>query len=680
MRILVSVVAALLTWAASAHADARLPAVFGDHMVLQRDRPVRIWGWADPGETVRVTLGPHASRVEADTNGAWQVVLPAMKAGGPHRLTVRARNTLRIDDVMVGEVWLCSGQSNMEWPLERCADAKAEIAAARDSRIRHFKVPHRASGTPLDDVDATWEACSPETAGRFSGAAYFMARALRKELRVPVGLLNVSWGGTRIEPWIAPEGLEAVPSLAALATRARTAAGTEPRSRQQATVLYNGMLHPLLRFPMRGAIWYQGEANHAEGASYTDKKEALIGGWRALWKQGDFPFYFVQIAPFRYGTESPEVLPAFWEAQAAVLRRVPGTGMVVTNDIATVTNIHPPNKQDVGDRLARLALRRTYDHDVEDSGPTYRDMQVTDGAVRVRFDHAQGLRTRDGKQPTHFEIAGATTGFVPADARIVGDSVILSAQGVPEPLAMRFAWHKEAEPNLVNAAGLPAGAFRAGSIPKPDLLGQVEDARGYTLVYDLDLANLGSSPRYDVDAAARVDKPFDRVAYLLELQSSAGGEPQYLWVSMDAFTRDATRLRIPAAATGTVFQQAVRGLTVRSNVEGIEAGTGLTGSLEFWASNYGPQNSAGVAGASPTIWDFGDQPAGDGTAEGYGSMQVHRPDAGQTLFAINHWSAGTGADLGIGNSSLDARTRDWTFARNAGSYVHKRLRVFVRMR
>lgn len=661
-----------------AWADVRPAAVFGDHMVLQRQKPVLIWGRAEVGEVVTVKLAGRKAQATAEADGLWRVELPALDAGGPHTLTIRGKNTLKFKDVLIGEVWLCSGQSNMEWPVLRTVDAKREIATARDRKIRHLKIPHRAAGAPVEDVEAAWEVCSPATVGRFTGCGYYMARALREALRVPIGLINASWGGTRIEPWIPPEGLATVPALADVAKQVQAAAGSKPRNHQQPVVLYNGMVHAFVGFPLRGAIWYQGESNHRDGSLYTEKKKALIGGWRALWNQGDFPFYFVQIAPFGYGREDPGILPTFWEAQAAVLDVVPNTGMVVTSDIATLNDIHPPNKQDVGKRLALLALRRTYGKDVVDSGPTLRTFEADGATLRVAFENADGgLRTRDKKPLSHFEIAGASTGFVPADARIDGDTVVLSAKGVPRPLAMRFAWHKLAQPNLVNAAGLPACAFRAGEIPRPDFLPRIEEAAAYSLVCDLDLAQLGPAPRYDVDERKQIKRRFDRIAYLLELQP-ARGAASYVWVSMDAFTKDAALIAVPTPASGAHFQQSVKNLRVVTNAEGLTAGEGLEGHIEFWPNNYGPANGAQVRHASGKIWDFGDDPGQP--VDGYGCMQVHNPAARQTLFAVNHWKAGGGADIGLGNSDLDARSTDWTFAANGAGYSHKRLRILVRFR
>ena len=659
--------------------ELRLAALFGDHMVLQREMPVPVWGWAAPAEQVTVAFAGQRVAATADAHGRWRVELAPLRAGGPHTLTVSARHTLRIRDVLVGEVWLCSGQSNMEWPVRASLEAKAEIATARHPKLRHVKLPRNPQGAPAEDVTAPWEVCSPETVGTFTACGYFMARTLQRTLRVPVGLVHASWGGTRIEPWIAPAGLRGVPALADLARDVEATAGRPAAGAQQTAALFHGMVHPCVGYALRGAIWYQGESNHTEGALYTEKQKALIAGWRELWGLGDFPFYFVQIAPFRYGNEDPGVLPVFWEAQAAVLEAVPNTGMVVTNDIATVDNIHPPDKQHVGERLAYLALHRTYGRDVVDTGPTLERLETEGKTLRLTFrDTAGGLRSRDRKPLTHFEIAGAQTGFVPAAAVLVRDTIVLTSDAVDAPLAMRFAWHKLAAPNLTGGTGLPVGAFRSGRPPRPDFLPVVAEARDYTLVYDLDLERLARAPTYDVEDLAAARPGFDRVAYLLEL-APAQGPARYLWVSLDAFTDDPAKLAIPTAASGARFQTAVQDLHVASNVPGLEAAAGAAGHLEAWPSNYGPACGAGVEGASATLWDIDDTPAG--TDEGYGCLQLHDRRTRQTLFAINHWSAGgSGADIGIGPSEADPRSRDWTFAANGGSYTSKRLRVFVRRR
>jgi sialate O-acetylesterase len=709
---------------AAARAEVRLPRVFGSHMVLQQEKPLVFWGWAQPNETVTVQIAAESRTAQANERGEWKVELPAMKAGGPYTLSVSGSSTVRFDDVMVGEVWLCSGQSNMEMGISMAQDGQQEIAAADYPSIRLLKVTRKWTAEPQNDIEGAWKLCSPTTVaeggwGGFSAAAYYFGRELHKKLGVPVGLIDATWGGTRIESWTPPEGFAAVPALqqeykllqlgdphaeahqqrleqvlhetehwlasAKQALVQRTNVPTmptypeellPPHDLQNRTALYNGMIHPLQPFALRGAIWYQGESNASEGKLYTERMKALIGGWRQLWGEGDSPFYLVQVAPWTYGFK-PEVLGEFWEAQTAA-QAIPNTGMVVINDIGNLKDIHPANKQEVGRRLALWALAKTYgQQDLVYAGPSFKAMSVEGDKMRLSFDGVGGgLASRDGKPLSWFELIDAEDGgFVKADAQIEGATVVLSAPGVKHPAAMRFAWNMLAEPNLMNAEGLPAGAFRAGTVPQRDTMAlHVPEAKDYKLVYDLDLAELDRKITYQVDNHATISKSFDRIAYCLELQGT-DANTEYVYVSMDAFTDALDKIGVPTARSGARFQQNVSNLNVYSNVKGIVTGTGLTGgNLEFWPNNYGPANSAKVPNASDQTFDFGDDPSDP--VDGYGSMQVHNHEAKQTLFALNHWREGSHADVGIGNQPTG--NPDWTFAGNAGSYPVKRLRVLVR--
>jgi len=499
---------------AGAIADVRLPHVFSDHMVLQREMPLPIWGWAEPGESVRVQLGERTAATKADQEGCWRVELPAMEAGGPHELVISGKNTLRIADVLVGEVWICSGQSNMEMGVGVAMDAQKEIAAADFPRIRLFELPRNPAGEPVDDIGANWRVCSPKTIaaggwGGFSAAGYYFGRELHRELDVPVGLIDSSWGGTRIEPWTPPCGFAGVPALRNIvdeikekgvtyrtktlpgqmveierwiaATRAALAANDAlPRSpywprhplqsEREPTGLYNGMIHPLVPLAIRGAIWYQGESNvhTADGMMYFEKMKALIGGWREVWSQKDLAFYYVQLAPFKYTLHKPSIspydMPEIWQAQLASLE-IPNTGMAVTTDIGDWRDIHPKNKQEVGRRLALWALAKTYNREgVVCSGPLFSSMAVEGKKIRVKFDYVGGgLKSRDGKALNWFEIAGSDGVFHKASAQIDGDAVVISSEKVEAPVSVRYAWHMLPEPipNLVNEEGLPASPFRA---------------------------------------------------------------------------------------------------------------------------------------------------------------------------------------------------------------------------
>ena len=458
--------AALGMGAQSAWAKVSLPAVFGSHMVLQQDKPIHIWGTAQPGQAVTVKLGAVQQQGQTDAAGKWAVTFSPLKAGGaPLTLTATQDNTVTLDDILVGEVWVCSGQSNMQMGLSACANGKAEAAKADHPQIRLLLVPPCTSRSPQPDFKGAWVVCSPtsnDTAsttatgtsttsnnavgcGAFSAVAYFFGRDLQRELGVPVGLIDASMGGTRIEPWTPPVG-----------------------NKPTGQTTYNAMIAPLLPLSIRGVIWYQGEANSTDGAIYTEKMKALIGGWRKAFKQDDFPFYYVQISPFLFRI-GRETLPIFWEAQAAALA-IPNTGMIGTQDIGTTNNIHPPNKLDVGKRLALLALAKTYGRHVVYSGPTFKQLTPQNNTLRVTFDNVGGgLVSRDGKPLTYFEVMDAAgTGWKPAKAEIAGtDTVVLSAVGVAHPVAMRFGWYSGAQPNLANKDGLPCLTFRAGEPPKP---------------------------------------------------------------------------------------------------------------------------------------------------------------------------------------------------------------------
>lgn len=451
-------------WVLPASAAVKLPAIIGDNMVLQQGEAVPVWGWDDPGTEVTVTLGEAKVTAKADDKGRWQVQLPAMTAGGPHTMTIAGSNTVTVGNILIGEVWLCSGQSNMEWPVGNSINAQDEIAAADHPRIRGIKIAHVPADKPREDVASSgWQVCSPQTVSGWTAVGYFFARELQQKLDVPVGLIGSNWGGTRIEPWTPPVGFQQVPALKNIADNldnfpVKNADGKI--NHQSPLALYNGMIAPLVPYGIRGALWYQGESNNGEGMLYFEKSKALISGWRSLWNKPDLPFYLVQLAPFRYGGD-PQNLPGIWEAQTATLS-IPNTGMAVTVDISALHDIHPRNKQDVGKRLSLWALAHLYGKaDLVYSGPLYKSMTVEGNKIRLTFDHVgQGLVSRDDKPLTWFTIAGEDQNFVDARAEIDGDTVVVSADAVAKPVAVRFGWSQEAEPNLSNKNGLPASPFR----------------------------------------------------------------------------------------------------------------------------------------------------------------------------------------------------------------------------
>jgi len=455
---------ALSVLATPAFAETKLPSIFGDNMVLQRDHELPVWGWDEAGREVTVTLGDSKATAKAAEDGKWQVKLPAMQAGGPHVLTVTGSSTVALKEVLIGEVWLCSGQSNMEWTVSNSNNPKEEIASAKHPKIRHIKIQHIPADTPQQNVASSgWQVCSPETVAQFTAVGYFFGRRLQEELDVPIGLIGSNWGGTRIEPWTPPVGFKQVPALKEITNDLANLPKKNDKGQvihQSPLALYNGMIHPLVPYAMRGSIWYQGESNNGEGMLYHEKMKALIAGWRSVWKNDEMPFYFVQLAPFTYGGD-PARLAGIWEAQLATLS-VPNTGMAVTTDIGHLKDIHPRNKQDVGNRLALWALAKNYGKDdIVYSGPLYKSMKVEGNKIRITFDSVgNGLASRDEKPLSWFTIAGKDNKFVEAKAEIDGNDVIVSADSVKEPTAARFGWHQQAEPNLMNKEGLPASPFR----------------------------------------------------------------------------------------------------------------------------------------------------------------------------------------------------------------------------
>jgi sialate O-acetylesterase len=457
--------------------DVRLPAVFGSNMVVQRDRPIQVWGWAQPGQEVGVWLANRHGSAVADETGKWQTTLGALRAGGPHRMVVAGDQAYALDNVMVGEVWLCSGQSNMQWTVKQSANPDEEIAAGSHPNIRMITVPRRPAVEPQDDVDAAWVVASPQTVGNFSAVAYYFGRTLQDELNVPIGLIHSSWGGTLIEPWTPRQAfLDNEEALGYVGGDVPEKLGNADR--QAPTALYNGMIAPLAPYTIRGAIWYQGESNISRAYQYETFMATLIEGWRKVWydkagdtsaraqRDRDFPFYLVQLAPFNYQSH-PSAMAELREAQLRTVRNVPRTGMAVTTDVGNLGEIHPKNKQDVGRRLALWALANDYgQRGTVYSGPLYRAMAVEDDAVRVSFDHVGGgLVARDGPLKW-WQIAGEDGTFVEAVATIEGDTVVVRSDEVRRPVAVRFGWHHGAEPNFFNEAGLPASPFRTDDLKK----------------------------------------------------------------------------------------------------------------------------------------------------------------------------------------------------------------------
>ncbi|MBM3290136.1 MAG: sialate O-acetylesterase [Candidatus Hydrogenedentes bacterium] len=483
-------------------------------MVLQREIAVPVWGTTAPKTKVTVSIAGQTVRTKSDDSGAWKAVLEPLEAGGPHTLAIKARRSKAIiNDVLVGDVWVCSGQSNMQWTVKGSKDPDTEIQNANHPYIRLFSVRRTVSGEPLAGCEGEWDVCSPSTVGEFSAVGYYFGRSVAQTLKVPVGLINTSWGGTPAEAWTSRPSLEANPDCAMIVKRwddtlaafpaadaeyeknlaewtkaaeaAKAAGQPEPKkpgapqgpdNPWRAAGLYNGMIAPLIPYGIKGAIWYQGEANAPRAYQYRSLLPTMITDWRKNWGQGDFPFFFVQLANFMDYNDDPNTPSPWAELREAQLRTLglKNTGMATIIDIGEAKDIHPKNKQDVGLRLALSAFKTAYGHDWPDQGPMYKSLRVDGNKAVVTFaDTDGGLKNNNGSGPLRgFAVAGDDKVFHWADATIAGDDVTLTSPNVAKPVAVRYGWGDNPCCDLYNGFGLPTSPFRTDDWP-----GTTVDAR-----------------------------------------------------------------------------------------------------------------------------------------------------------------------------------------------------------
>lgn len=434
--------------------NVSLPSVFSDNMVLQRNAEVKIWGWAKPAEEVKIktSWSDEEISVKADSNGTWELMVNTNAAQGPQEVTISGYNEVILKNVLLGEVWLVSGQSNMEWSAAAGIDnAEEAIAGADNPSIRFFQVEHRSANDPQQDLKGLWVSSTPETMKHFSAVAYFFGKKLNEELDVPIGLINSSWGGTPAEVWMPKETIENDSEL-------KEAASLLPQEQWGPRLpgkLYNAMIAPLISFKLAGVLWYQGESNGYNADYYEKIFSTLISSWRNKWDE-EFPFFFAQIAPFDYGEGDSGVKVR--NAQRRVLA-LPKTAMVVTSDIGNVKDIHPRNKLDVGLRFANLALAEVYEQNVKAHSPLFDKVEKQKNKLVVLFTNAEGLKINNNDPDSQFEIAGEDKIFHPASAQIKDTAVQLQAKAVKDPKYVRFSWGNMASSNVFNAAGLPASSF-----------------------------------------------------------------------------------------------------------------------------------------------------------------------------------------------------------------------------
>lgn len=510
-------------------ADVSLPAIFSDNLVLQQGKPVTVWGFAVADEDVTVRFAGQTQVTRADLDGKWRISLDPMTANAqPQELSVSGKNTVILKNLLIGEVWVCSGQSNMQWTVSQSGNAEQEIAGANAPQIRMFTAERATGMTPATDVKGSWKEANPANVGNFSAVAYFYGRHLHQVLKVPVGLINTSWGGTRVEAWTSRESLEERPCAAQMLSdwdgirqswdataeaakfeASKTAWQAEakkiseenaklPADQKKKTpqaprppddpnktphhpaVLFNAMVAPLIPYSIQGAIWYQGESNQKRAFQYQELLPNMINDWRTRWND-PFSFYIVQLASFGNGQPITQEagIPDTWaelqEAQYLTSITLPKVGLAITNDIGEEKNIHPKNKQEVGRRLALWALAKDYGRaDTVFSGPMFKNALIEGSQVRIQFDHTGGgLKTRDGGELKHFQIVGEDKKWVWAQAKIENNEVIVSSPEVPNPVGVRYAWAAWPEgANLINAEGLPAGCFRTDEFV-PSTLGVI---------------------------------------------------------------------------------------------------------------------------------------------------------------------------------------------------------------
>lgn len=437
-----------------ATANISMPAIFGSNMVLQQKSEVKFRGWAKTGEPVKLKADWLENELEtkADNQGTWSLIVKTPKAGGPFTIRIKGFNEIVFENVLIGEVWLCSGQSNMEWtPNAGIIDKEAAIAEANHPDVRFFTVNYSTAKYPQNNCSGEWKVCSPETMANFSAIGYFFGKRLQEVLGVPVGLINSSWGGTPAEAWIPEQVINGDDFLKKAAAEQKPV----PWGPVEPGRIYNAMIAPLVPFEIAGTIWYQGEGNTINSHAYKELLGALIGSWRSNWNK-DFPFYFAQIAPYRYGDNFLGVEVRDEQRQALEINN---TGMVILSDIGDTLDIHPRNKKGAGLRFANMALNRHYHAiDVEDSGPLFEKLQIKQNKVIVTFSHADGLYYK-GDRISGFELAGQDGVFFPAEAKIEGKTVVLQSKNVDDPKSVRFAWWNTATPHLYNSAGLPASGF-----------------------------------------------------------------------------------------------------------------------------------------------------------------------------------------------------------------------------
>ena len=702
------------------YAEVKLSTIFGDNMVLQRNVKVPIHGTAAPREKVTVQFNGQKVSTTADSTGKWIVYLapmPACKKGQDIKI-YSDKNAVTVKNVLIGEVWLCSGQSNMEMPLWtdkprwRATDGNIHAKEGRNDLIRYVTVKHQISNyASPGTLPMQWHPMTDDNVFSFSATAFYFGQELQKALDIPVGLISSCWSGSKIEPWIPPAGFDSVPELktTAYAVRAKlpgtpeyaatnkkiiaayekwladfklAAANNQPRPDfpkypseavpypgvQYPAMTYNKMIYPLLPFAIKGAIWYQGCSNVNEGKLYGKKMQALLNGWRKVFENPELHFYLVQLAPYTY--KNPTALPQIWEVQQQFARDNKNTGTAIINDIGDFKDIHPHNKKDVGKRLAMLAAKHTYKQNIKADSPELASWEIKGNKFILKFKNVEKWITKNTDK--NFEVADIYGIWHRAKFEISNTDLIVYADNVSEVYQLRYMFHQHPKGNLWNEVGLPLGTFHCGKeMTASPLVNKLHP--NAALIYECNLLNATTpdgSVKYTINNSASFKGKVKKIIYHVILKPK-DKYSEWAVISMDAFTDDVRKIGIPVQKSGFSFAGPVKNIQVTTNSKNIKTKSAAVGRIEFWSGNYGYANVSNVPNASSTLFDFGDEKINGGN---YGSMQIHNPAEKETIFAFNSFTT-SAHDLGLGNRPQG--NPDWTFAKNSKSYSQAILKIYA---
>lgn len=643
----------LLLGAFAANAEIKLADPFSDHMVLQRNRPIPVWGKGTPGEHVTVTLNGESVSAVTDENGKWRADLPAMSHGGPYTLTATASNEETISDVLIGDVWLISGQSNADMTVKASGGGEAELASANNPMLRLHEVYRTKAESPLTDMvfRTCWGTVTPGSFPNFSAVGYYFGKKMQEVTGIPIGIIGSHLGGSSIEMW-----LEETPG----------------------ETLYNAMICPFAPNQLAGIIWYQGEANMLGGWAYAPKLRSLASTWRRIFENPEMPFVVIELAPYNYPLGHPTMLPEFWEVQRAVAAEDDNMITVPINDLGDPADIHPARKREVGERAALMVLG-------EITVPQLEDISRDGSTLLLTFSNGDGLNGPD----SGFEVAGLDNVYHKANAAAIGNGqIVVSAPEVAFPVAVRYDWTQSATGEWHNSDGVPLPSFsRSAGLTMTEIsMELVPEAGEFETLYELDLLDLNLAENmqdavYAVDNSALFDgKTPVRTAYFLYFVTVTG-EVQWVWASVDPLSTDVKKLGLPTAASGVEFQGRLSNLFTASNMPNVETGSFPSAILEFHPWDVAPAATGTVQGASSDLFDADDTVVNRGNP-GYGVMQLFNGISGKVVFAYNHFrlhqpGVTISCDLGIGTAPAGWQP-DWSQCKNWKQFQSAKMLIMAK--